>query len=183
LNKLETEYENIRAALEYSYVSGNISAGIELAWSLLIFWSGSGHWREARELLAKFLTQPQAMGKTPLRLKGLSLAGLMAVLLNDTRMAQAWLDEGIEIASALDPECKDLYIINLGLQGYSIRDSEPLRARSQCEAALAIAREINDPWSIANILDYLGNIYAAPGRLFGGIRCIHGKHDLFPGDE
>ena len=80
LSKLEIEYENIRAALEHSYLSGSISAGIQLAWSLLIFWSGSGHWRETKELLARLLAQPQAMGRTPLRVKGLSVAGLMATL-------------------------------------------------------------------------------------------------------
>jgi predicted ATPase/class 3 adenylate cyclase len=163
LRQLETEYDNIRAALEYSYLSGNVSAGIELAWSLLLFWSGSGHWREARDLLAKLLAQPQAMGKTLLRLKGLSVAGLMATLLNDTGMAQAWLDESIEIASKLGPGSKDLYAIDLGLRGYSLRSFDSARAQSQCEEALAIGREINDQWSIANILDYLGNIYAAQG--------------------
>ena len=163
LRKLEIEYDNIRAALEHSYLSGNISAGLQLAWSLLIFWSGSGHWRETKELLAKLLAQPQAMGRTPLRLKALSVAGLLATLLNDTSLAQAWLDESIEIALELGPESKDLYAINLGLQGYSIKDADLLRARSQCEKALAIGREINDQFSIANILDYLGNIYAAQG--------------------
>ena len=163
LRQLEIEYDNIRAALEHSYLSGNISAGLQLAWSLLIFWSGSGHWREAKELLAKLLAQPQAMGKTSLRVKGLSVAGLMATLLNDTSTAQAWLDESIEIAFELGPEHKDLYAMNLGLQGYSIRGTDLSRARSQCEEALAIGREINDQWSIANILDYLGNIYTAQG--------------------
>jgi predicted ATPase/class 3 adenylate cyclase len=163
LRGLEIEYDNIRAALEHSYLSGNIRAGLQLAWSLLIFWSGSGHWREAKDLLAKLLVQPQAMGKTPLRLKGLSVAGLMATLLNDTSQAQAWLDESIAIAIELGPESKDLYAINLGLRGYSLRDTDLSRARTQCEEALAIGREINDQFSIANILDYLGNIYAAQG--------------------
>ena len=163
LRQLEIEYDNIRAALEHSYMSGHINAGVQLAWSLLIFWSGSGHWREAKDLLARLLAQPQAMGKTLLRVKGLSVAGLMATLLNDSSLAQAWLDESLEIAFELGPECKDLYAINLGLQGYSIRDRDLSRARSQCEEALAIGREINDQFSIANILDYLGNIYAAQG--------------------
>jgi len=103
------------------------------------------------------------MGRTALRVKGLSVAGLMATLLNDTSMAQACLDESIEIAFELGPESKDLYAMNLGLQGYSRKGTDLLRARSQCEEALAIGREINDQWSIANILDYLGNIYAAQG--------------------
>jgi predicted ATPase len=161
LSLIELEYDNIRTALEYSNLSGNVELGLQMAWSLMMYWSGRGDWKEVKEFLSKLLAQPQALEKNTLRIKGLIVAGLMATLLNDIGTARSWLDEGIEIARGLGPESKYLYATSLGLLGYSIMGHDLSSAQSYCEEALAVAREIQDLGIIANILDYLGNIYAA----------------------
>lgn len=164
LSQLAVEYDNIKSALEYSCLSENTTNGLQMAWSLLMFWSGSGHWKECRELVTKLLEQPQGMEKTALRVKGLIIAGLMAALLNDTLMARSWLVESIEIARELGPYSKDLYAISLGLLGYSMIGSDISSAQSYCEEALTIGRQTDDQWIIANLLDYLGNVYGAQGN-------------------
>jgi predicted ATPase/DNA-binding SARP family transcriptional activator len=163
LNRLEKDYDNLRVALEQSKTSGNIDAGLRIAWSLMLFWSARGYWSEAKVFLIHILTLPDAMHKTSLRVKGLLVAGLVATLLNDIAIAQSWLDEGIEIARDLGPDSKSLLAISLGLKGYSIIGSDLSLAQSLCEDALAMGREIDDKYVIANVLDYLGNIYSTRG--------------------
>lgn len=163
MNQLEKEYDNLRVVLEQSEASGNIDAGLRIAWSLLLFWSARGYWSEAKVLLTDILARPDAIGKTPLRVKGLIVAGLVAALLGDISLAHSWLDEGIAIARDLGPDSKFLLAISLGLKGYSITGSDLSLARSLCEEALAIGRETDDKYVIANVLDYLGNIYSTQG--------------------
>jgi predicted ATPase len=162
-NRLEKEYDNLRAALEQSKTSGNVDAGLRIAWSLMLFWSARGYWSEAKVILIDILALPDATRKTSSRVKGLIVAGLVATLLNDNTLAQSWLDEGIEFARELGPDSKYLLAISLGLKGYSIMGSDLSLAQSLCEEALAIGREIDDKYVIANVLDYLGNIYATQG--------------------
>jgi predicted ATPase/DNA-binding SARP family transcriptional activator/tetratricopeptide (TPR) repeat protein len=163
LNRLDKEYDNLRVALEQSKTSGNIDAGLRIAWSLMLFWSARGYWSEAKSFLINILALPDEVYKTSLRVKGLIVAGLAATLLNDIALAQSWLDEGIEIARDLGPASKSLLALSLGLKGYSIMSFNLSMGQSLCEQALAIGREIDDKYVIANVLDYLGNIYTTQG--------------------
>jgi predicted ATPase/DNA-binding SARP family transcriptional activator len=164
LNRLDQEYDNLRVALELAKTSRNANAGLRIAWSLMLFWSARGYWSEAKAFLIDILELQDTKRNTLLRVKGLIVAGLVAALLNDTAIAQSWLDEGIDSARELGPDSKSLLAIALGLKGYTILGSDVLRARSLCEEALAIGREIDDKYVIANVLDYLGNIYYAQGN-------------------
>jgi predicted ATPase len=179
LNRLETEYANIRTALEQSNLSGNANAGLQIAWSLMMFWSGRGYWSEARRILIQLLAQPAAIGETSLRVKGLIILSLVTTLLNDTEAAQPTFEESIKIAGDLGLENKYLLAVALGLRGYSLMSSDLSMAQSLCEQALEIGRQIDDKDFVANVLDYLGNIYAAQGNFSMAIAASTESKDGF----
>jgi len=130
----------------------------------MMFWSGRGYWSEARRILIQLLAQPAAVGETVLRVKGLIILGLVTTLLNDREAAQSAFEESIEIAGDLGLEHQNLLAVALGLRGYSLLSSDLSLAQSLCEQALEIGRQIDDKDFVANVLDYLGNIYAAQGN-------------------
>jgi tetratricopeptide (TPR) repeat protein len=96
--------------------------------------------------------------------KGLLILSLVTTLLNDSEAAQPAFEESIKLAGDLGPENKNLLAFALGLRGYALMSSDLSMAQSLCEQALEIGRQIDDKDFVANVLDYLGNIYAAQGN-------------------
>jgi hypothetical protein len=85
LNRLEQEFDNLRAALDWFAHHGDVEQGWRLTTALWDYW----RWRlpEGRVWLGQFLTLPHLSGHGGLRAQALDLAGVLAfyaVIRNDT---------------------------------------------------------------------------------------------------
>ena len=154
LERLEREYDNLRAALQWSLEqAGEEEArqrhelALRLAAALMRFWTGRGHYREGQDFLERALAGSKTVA-APLQVKALQAAALMAFEQGDLDRAEALSEECL-------PRCRDLgdtagMAHSLGLLGHIASNrSNFVVASSRTEEALALSREVGDIEGIA----------------------------------
>ncbi|CAG0954135.1 hypothetical protein GPROT1_00318, partial [Gammaproteobacteria bacterium] len=154
LDRLELEYGNIRAALDWCKTR-DLERGLRISGALYRFWEMHSHIREGREWLETFATL--STGVTLSRAKVLNAAGAMADYTGDYASAQAYF----EVALAVFELHGDRRRMAAALNNLAMALSFQMQfdeARKWLEQGQALKRELGDPWSIANGLDNLGRI-------------------------
>jgi hypothetical protein len=117
LNRLETEHDNLRVALEWA-LTANPEAALQLAASLSYYWMRRGFAAEGgqwlRESLARFDSSTTA-GQA-LRARALVALGYIAFAYGELEAARAYLEEGGRLARAAnDPHILGISLARLGL--------------------------------------------------------------------
>ena len=98
--RLETEHDNLRAALAWSETdSGGLEAGLRLAAPMWWFWILRGHLREGRDRLERMLALSPA--PTVARAKALQGAGYLAFAQGDYDHARALMEESLVLSRQL----------------------------------------------------------------------------------
>ncbi|MGB3634473.1 MAG: BTAD domain-containing putative transcriptional regulator, partial [Rubrobacteraceae bacterium] len=93
MDRLETEHDNLRAALGWALEGGDPKLGLHLAGSLWFFWYTRGHTGEGRRWLDLGISQ--ASDETvQLKARALTGAGWIAVFQRDYETAERLLQEG-----------------------------------------------------------------------------------------
>ncbi len=154
-DRLETEHENLRAALTWSSAEGGDNAsGLRLAGALWRFWSVRGYPGEGRSWLSGLLAT--AREATPAsRAKALGAAGVLAHEQGDNVTARALHAESLEIRRVLgDRQGIASSLSNLGSVAHELGDYQGARALQ--EESLAMRREAGDRQGIATSLNNLG---------------------------
>ena len=159
LERFEREYDNLRAALQWSLEqAGEEEArqrnelALRLAAGLELFWKGRGHYREGQDFLERVLAGSTAV-VAPLQVKALQAAAHLAFEQGDIDRAEALSEECL-------PRCRELgdtagMAHSLGLLGaIASNKSNFVVASSRTEEALALFREV-------------GSIYGIVWSLFG----------------
>ncbi len=146
--RLEQEYANLRAALQWSVEQGGVTS-VEnvLRWSqaLFRFWEVRGGVSEGRRWLERALAR-SGESVTLVRARGLFSAGALAFTQDDFDQAEALLRQSELLYRKLaDPSGTGAALHKLG-QVAIARGNYPL-ARSLTEEALAHFREAGDKWS------------------------------------
>jgi len=178
--RLETEHDNLRAALDFGLSDQiekrtsnveNAELGLRLTSALWRFWDVRGYFSEGRGWLEGALAHAGATGHTRLRAKALIGAGVMAYRQGDYASARSYHQESLAIwrelggrqgvASALN---------NLGLVAESQGDYAS--ACSLYEESLAIRRETGDRQGIASSLHNLGIVMRKQGD-YALARSLH----------
>jgi predicted ATPase/DNA-binding winged helix-turn-helix (wHTH) protein len=142
--RIETENDNTRAALQWALGAGDAGAGLRLAASLAFFWRIRGHVNEGSRWLADL------MSRTPdgvyfSRAKAYFAAGLLAWWKGANAQATELIGKGLSIFRALG----DKWWIARSLQGiafHSFARGEYERAASLAEEALTLAQELDDKY-------------------------------------
>jgi serine/threonine-protein kinase PknK len=154
--RLNTEHDNLRAALEWSLTATGDAGGVlalRLAAALARFWWTRGYHREGLQWLTRALAGPP--DSTPERMKALHAAAWLAHMLHDSTAARASLDESLAIARELtDPRTEAWVLHVLGRVAYF--DGNHASARALGEQSLAIAERLADPWLVGYALHLLG---------------------------
>jgi non-specific serine/threonine protein kinase len=151
LDRLETEHDNLRAALDVA--SGE--AGLRLAGALGHFWRARGYLAEGRERLSRALAG--AVQPTTARAYALNAAGTLAYRQGDCDAARAWYEESLSVRRLLKDDLGIAASLNnLGMVAFAQGDYETTRARY--EESLAIRRGSGDRWAIAASLNNLGSV-------------------------
>ncbi len=162
LNRLETEYGNLRAALEWSLASGQVDVGLSISGALWRFWDAHAHYTEGRGRLAALLASPVTVERTVGRAKALSAAGALALVQGETAQARSLLQESLDIfGESGDNADKALAFMHLGDVSRYLGDY--MEARPLYEESLAAFQDLGDKWGMASSLGNLGAIATKQG--------------------
>jgi predicted ATPase/DNA-binding CsgD family transcriptional regulator len=154
--QLETEHDNLRAALAWLLAGGEAETGVRLAAALGPFWSERGRLSEGRGWLERALTSGGPELPASLRAKALSGAGMLAMLQSDGPSARALLDESLALWRATgNPEgAADA----LGMLAHAVHFEGDIAAMIALgEQSLALYRELDDRQGLAGALGQLGH--------------------------
>ncbi len=159
LDQLETEHDNIRAALAWA-LELNPEVALRLASSLATFWQRRGYLTEGRRLvqetLARFDAMPHAAELTShdhlaLRAKALWAAGSLAWSQGDLHVARSALEESAALARAIgEPGTLVNALTMLGLATLWLGDTSV--TEEVIAEGLNIARAMGDKLGMAGML-------------------------------
>ena len=160
LDRLEAEHDNLRVVLEWALES-DIEAQLSLASALLWFWWIRGHKDEGIEWLERGLSieaaerrnQHLTPSRAKIRGKALNASGFLMSWALETGKAEARLEESMALFRELGPAGKQGTAYALLRLGQLPSNSN--RVENLVEQSLAVFREMEDKFGIAECLRYL----------------------------
>jgi non-specific serine/threonine protein kinase len=159
LSRLDTEHDNVRAALTWACgVDGDVVSGLRLAGAFFPFWLLRSFLADGRKRIGELLAAaPRGPAADAARAKALNAAGVLALRLDDYLEARARFGESLEIRRERgDRRGIAVVLHNIGI--VDLERSEYASARASLEQSLAIVRELDDRWAVANTLSNLAKI-------------------------
>jgi predicted ATPase/DNA-binding SARP family transcriptional activator len=162
LERLETEHDNLRAAVEWTLARGEAEVGLRLGGALLRFWLKRDYFREGRERLAGLLALPGAEAPTEARARVLTGAGLMANNQGDYTAARSCHEESLRIRQALGDRPGIATALN-NLGNLALNQGDFTAAGALYEASLSLRREQDDTWNVACLINNLGAVAGYQG--------------------
>jgi predicted ATPase/DNA-binding CsgD family transcriptional regulator len=159
LERLETEHDNLRAALRWSIErakDGEIEPALRLGGALWRFWFMKGYLSEGRRWLEEMLAATDGVF-TSGRAKALGGAGTLAFYQGDYPAVGGFCEENLALCRRLGDKHGMVGALGGLAQVAAVRGNYTV-ARSMDEEGLAIMRELGDRWGTANSLWHLGNV-------------------------
>jgi predicted ATPase/transcriptional regulator with XRE-family HTH domain len=167
--RLEIEYDNLRAALGWSLGGGDAEIGARLAAALGNFWNRRGYLSEGREWLASALSQHNIT--TEIRAEALVGAAVLASTQGDYPAAGALLEASMMLFRELERQNGMAEVLNM--QGdVALCQGDEQRAMAFFEESLALSRQIGYDRNAASTLWNLGQLartqrdYARASKLY-----------------
>jgi predicted ATPase len=150
--RLESEHDNLRAALEWSLESGEKGAesGLQMACSLWWYWFMRGYSDEGGKWLQRSLSVSDSSKNLVLRAKALSRLAWLS-------FAQERLEESLALSRSLGPAGRESLAATywtLGAGYWYLADYA--QARSFEEQGLQLYRELGHRWGICETLTWMG---------------------------
>ncbi len=148
LDRLETEHDNFRAALEWSKADPDgIERGQRLAGALWWFWEVRGYWIEGREWLRDILARA-GDAATEAHVKVLNAAGSLALRQADPREATVLGRRALDLARQLgDKRGTASCLATLGICACTREDYK--QAEALGGESLSLSLELGDNWGTA----------------------------------
>ncbi len=203
LERLETERDNLRAALQWALESGQLEVGLRMAGALWRFWYQHSHFREGQKWLVSFLSAPEIAGSEaePSRVlndntvknseigvsynkpgrelvahalaEALLGAGTLAWRQGDFVTARPYLEGSLRVCRQMGNKQGSANALN-GLAFIADEHSDHTTARVLYEESLALRRELGDKGGIACSLANLGEVARCLGD-YAGARVYYEK--------
>ncbi|MEP7356631.1 MAG: LuxR C-terminal-related transcriptional regulator, partial [Anaerolineales bacterium] len=157
LDRLETDLDNVRAALDYSQASrapGAAETGLRLAVTLSAFWNIRGRRREAYAWLEAALARPDIPARSLVRAEALRVAASMSSGAAEAARAEA--AESVEIFRQAGPAGRAglaYALITLSGLVHLLGDFAP--KLTMLEESARLFRELDDKWGLALVLHNL----------------------------
>ena len=158
LDRMETEYDNLRAALTWSQsVTGSAELGLRLAVGMT--GAGSDNWSEARNWLESALAHADAegMGYPQARAKVLWKLGEVLAHQGDYAAGQAHMAHSLRLFQELGDLPWSAFLLE-GLGWLAREQGDATTARALLEESLALFRELGDESGMAAALVTLGQV-------------------------
>jgi tetratricopeptide (TPR) repeat protein len=166
LERLDSELDNIRAALTWALDAAEGEIGLRIGAALWRFWQLRNHELEARERLVALLTLGSGTPST--RARAQSMIGSMSFVLGDFETARRVLEESLPVHRQFG----DVRMISstLGLLAVTCGDADTALALSR--EALEVARNSDDPYVEGHALWHVGISLARVGDLDDAERTV-----------
>jgi predicted ATPase/Tfp pilus assembly protein PilF len=161
LERLESEHDNLRAALELK-IGGELESALKLAGALWRFWYLRGYFREGRDRLAAILALTQEEVSQQEQAKVLNGAGVLAYAQGDYTTAQQFHKQSLELRRSL----KDQRGIMDSLNNLGVIASDQGKyadAISLYEQCVDIAQTLGNENAISDFLNNLGTVAIEQG--------------------
>ena len=146
LERLRSDVNNFRAALEWSLLTGEVERAARIAGALAWFWTLDGMLTEALQHLERFVDM-DALAPS-IRAKCLWGYGLLAASLGQLETARAAGYRAVELART----CEDLAATAYGLNTAAVAEwalGEHSRSLEAHREGARIFEKIDDPWGLA----------------------------------
>jgi predicted ATPase/DNA-binding SARP family transcriptional activator len=161
LERLETDHDNMRAALDWAARAGEVELELRLAVTLGRFWEWRGHVREGLERLDRALERAHDVPGT-LRARALLRTGVFAHMRADFARAEAWMREALGLAQKSGAD--EIAANALRDLGALAKDTgNHPRAQALHEEARAISDAIGDRSGVSSSLINLADVALARG--------------------
>jgi len=156
---LETEHDNLRAALRWGIYGQRPETGLRLAVALWFFWFRRGYWREGFEWLKVGIDRTE--GETSTRAYAMSYAAPMLAQLGSFIAAGSYLNESLRIGEKLG--LHDLVAMSYVSLSFTEADYE--KATELFEQALSLLRQVEARNELTAALFLYGDRARAQGDL------------------
>jgi predicted ATPase/class 3 adenylate cyclase/DNA-binding CsgD family transcriptional regulator len=167
LDRLEGEFDNIRAALAFSLADpdpDSAEPGLRLATGLRWFCYLRGHSGEVLEALDVLLDRPDAHMPTRVRARALNASCHLLIRFGDDSAVPAMAGEAIKIASDLADDAVTADALSQ-LCWFMFEHGDLPAALAQIDEAVALARTTGDPLLIAYVLGHRAVFKSEEGDL------------------
>jgi predicted ATPase/DNA-binding CsgD family transcriptional regulator len=155
LKRLETEHDNLRAAIQWSKAEQDgAESELRLARALEWFWHLMGHWNEGRTRLEEALARSQDTS-SPYLPKALLGAGRLAYRQGDRARTKALCDRGLVVCRQLEDHAGRAQVL-IWLAILAIVEARHEEAAPLLEESLSLCREVGDKWWAVEALTFLG---------------------------
>jgi non-specific serine/threonine protein kinase len=172
LDRLETENDNLRAAMAWSAEAGSDAvAGLRLASAVWRFWTIRGYLSEGRGWLTRLLAAAPRAQAAAARAKALKAAGGLALEQADYSDARALCDEGMALYQELGDRRGVANMLS-DLGALATHQGDYPAGRALLEESLAIRRQLDDRWGISTSLSILGD-WALDQGDYRAARVLH----------
>jgi predicted ATPase/DNA-binding CsgD family transcriptional regulator len=161
LSTLETEHDNLRAAMTWSLESGATEEGLRLVIALGYFWYRGGYLSEGSEWYERMLSSNA--GTKLVHARAILGAGDLAFIQCNYQKALTLGERSLAMGRQLGD--KRAIAASLGLIGRTFQwQGERDQAATLLQESLALFRELGDEWDVARILIHLGDIQLRQGN-------------------
>jgi predicted ATPase/DNA-binding winged helix-turn-helix (wHTH) protein len=164
LDRLESEHDNLRAALAWcSTAGGNAAGGLRLAAALGWFWRSRGHIGEGRHWLSLLIDAEPNGQESPTRANALRGAGILAMDQADYSASRQLQEEALAIYRRVgDRQGIARALNNLGIVAQEQADNAT--AQLLLEEGMVVLRELGDQQGISLVLSNLGLVANVLGQ-------------------
>jgi predicted ATPase/DNA-binding XRE family transcriptional regulator len=147
LERLDTEHDNLRAALRWLPMRGQTDAALRLAGAIWLCRWIRGYYAESRAQLEALLALPDATQRTEARARALNSLGVIALSQGDTERAVAAHEEALAIARELGTEQETAFSL-VCLGAAVMTRSEYSRAEAVTTESLTLCRKLGNRWGV-----------------------------------
>ncbi len=159
LDRLDSERDNIRAALSWAHDAGEAETGLTIGWALWRFWQLRNHELEARERLEELLALGTGSART--RAKAQTMIGSMSFVLGDFETAQRALQESLPVHRRFG----DVRMISSTLGILAATSGDPDLALALSRESLEVARNGNEQYLEGHGLWHVGMALLRVGEI------------------
>ncbi len=160
--RLDTEHDNLRAALWWSVVGGEAESGLRLGGALWRFWWVRGYLSEGRQWLDALLEMTGATPMGVVRGRALHGAAWLADGQGDLAQARAMAEESLSLCREADDKSGAAHALNL-LAIITADQGQYERAAALAQESLTLFQAIDHKPGAGSALNELGIIAAEQG--------------------
>lgn len=182
LYRLDAEYDNIRAALNWAQASDAIAEGLCLVTDLQWFWTWRVHVQEPSLALENLLTKPLPADQIQALARAHRFVGVLKWNSSDKKQSEAHFRESERLSLLLGPEGKvDLAWARHMHHNFtkSTITETPIQIRQRYDDVLKLFQEADDPWEMASMLSDMGLELERSGDFIGARQALEQSLRLY----